>query len=144
MKKTLILLLLIYSLCACSIQPKEIEYGTDSCHYCEMTIVDKLHAAEIVTNKGKVFKFDATECMINHFHETSDTPVALFLSTNYTQPGELMDATKATFLISEAVPSPMGENLSAFKDEKDVLKLKKDKGGIVLSWEELLNRFERK
>jgi copper chaperone NosL len=31
-----------------------------------MTIVDKVHAAEIVTKKGKVCKFDATECMINY------------------------------------------------------------------------------
>ena len=29
-----------------------------------MTIVDRQHAAEAVTSKGKVFKFDAIECMV--------------------------------------------------------------------------------
>ena len=56
------LLLLVFS---CNVSPKPIDYGSDGCHFCKMTIVDKVHAAEIVTKKGKVYMFDATECMIN-------------------------------------------------------------------------------
>ena len=41
-----------------------------------MTIVDKVHAAEIVTQKGKVYKFDATECMINFMDEFDTSEIA--------------------------------------------------------------------
>lgn len=38
-------------LVSCKIAPKAIQYGTDVCHSCQMTIVEKTHAAEIVTKK---------------------------------------------------------------------------------------------
>ncbi len=63
--KRLSILILLLIVTNCSVSPKAIDYGNDGCHFCKMTIVDKLHAAEVVTNKGKVYKFDATECMIN-------------------------------------------------------------------------------
>ena len=65
----LLIALLVFS---CNSSPQPIDYGNDGCHFCKMTIVDKVHAAEIVTKKGKVYKFDATECMVN-FIETFDT-----------------------------------------------------------------------
>jgi copper chaperone NosL len=106
-----------------------------------MTIVDKVHAAEIVTTKGKVYKFDATECMINFMDEFETSNIELFLSNNYSTPEELIDSKEATFLISENVPSPMGAFLSAFKNKEDAVKLKDEKGGEIYTWEELLKKF---
>ena len=57
-------LLIILILVGCKVDPNPIEYGADACHFCSMTIVDRQHAAEFVTKKGKAFKFDATECMM--------------------------------------------------------------------------------
>ena len=136
---TLVVLGLLWS---CKISPKPIEYGQDACHYCKMTIVDKIHAAEIVTNKGKIYMFDATECMVNFLDEFDASQIELFLSNNYNKPEELIDATKATFLISENVPSPMGANLSAFKTQRDAIKLQSEKGGDIYSWEALLKKFK--
>ena len=127
---------------SCSNSPKPIAYGDDGCHYCKMTIVDKIHAAEIVTQKGKVYKFDATECMINFMEEFDTTEIALYLSNNYTTPESLIDATKATFLISENIPSPMGAFLSAFKDKADAEKMQSAKGGTLYNWNELLAHFK--
>lgn len=127
---------------SCNISPKPIEYGQDGCHFCKMTIVDKIHAAEVVTNKGKVYKFDATECMIHFMDEFDTTTIALYLSNNFTNPEELIDATQATFLISKNVPSPMGAFLSAFKNKEDALKLQAEKDGEVYNWESLLKTFE--
>jgi copper chaperone NosL len=98
----------------CSIGPKPIDYGTDGCHFCSMTIVDQQHAAQIVTGKGKVFKFDASECMLNHLKEVDTSTVALFLVNDYNAPGELIDAIHASYLKSKEIPSPMGEFLTAF------------------------------
>jgi copper chaperone NosL len=107
-----------------------------------MTIVDKLHAAEIVTKKGKVYKFDATECMIHFMDEFDTSEIALYLSNNYTKPEELIDARKATFLISENISSPMGAFLSAFKNKVDAENTKVDKTGTLYTWEELLVHFK--
>jgi len=104
-----------------------------------MTIVDKVHAAEIVTNKGKVYKFDASECMINFLNEFEDfSEIELYLTNNYTEPEVLIDATKATFLISENIPSPMGAFLSAFKNKVEAEKMLAEKGGKLYTWDELL------
>lgn len=133
------LLLLIIS---CNVSPKPINYGSDGCHFCKMTIVDKVHAAEIVTKKGKVYMFDATECMINFRKEFDTSNIELYLSNNYTEPEALVNATKATFLISKKIPSPMGAFLSAFKNEADAIKFQNKKGGKIYTWEELLAKYK--
>jgi copper chaperone NosL len=133
------LLLLLFS---CNVSPKQINFGSDGCHFCKMTIVDKVHAAEIVTKKGKVYMFDATECMIHFIDEFDTGEIELYLSNNYTQPEVLIDATKATFLISENIPSPMGAFLSAFKNKADAEKTQAAKGGHLYTWTELQAKFK--
>ena len=127
---------------SCNVSPEPIDYGSDGCQFCKMTIVDKVHAAEIVTKKGKVYKFDATECMVNFTKDFDTTEIQLYLSNNYTTPEALIDATKATFLISKNIPSPMGAYLSAFKDKADAKKFQADKGGDLYTWETLLAKFK--
>jgi len=134
-----IALLLLFM--SCNVSPKAIAYGEDGCHFCRMTIVDKVHAAEIVTQKGKVYKFDATECMIHFMGDFDTSEIALYLSNNYMEPEVLIDATQATFLISENIPSPMGAFLSAFKDKTDAKKVRKEKNGTLYSWSSLLEHF---
>ena len=134
--------LLLLFLFNCNVSPQPIDYGNDACHFCKMTIVDKQHAAEIVTHKGKVYKFDSSECMVNFLDEFDVSTVKLFLSNDFSEPETLIDATQATFLISEQIPSPMGANLSAFKDRQVAINTQKEKGGSLYSWAELLNHFK--
>lgn len=136
---TYTLLLLFFS---CNVTPQPIDYGNDGCHYCKMTIIDKLHAAEIVTTKGKVYKFDATECMINFLDEFDQSTIQLYLANNYSEPGSLIDATQATFLISENIPSPMGAFLSAFKNKDKAIKMQTEKSGDIYTWKELLDHLK--
>ena len=138
----LISYVLILVFFGCNSDPVPIEYGVDACHFCRMTIVDKIHAAEVVTKKGKVYKFDASECMINFMDEFDTSTIKLYLSNNYTEPEVLIDATQATFLISRNVPSPMGGFLSAFRTKEDALKVKEQKGGKIYNWEELLSHYK--
>lgn len=124
--------LLLFS--ACSPSPKAIVYGEDHCHFCKMTIVDHQHAAEAVTDKGKVFKFDAIECMVQYLGETADTEYAFLLVNDYEQPTVLIDAKTSHYLISEAIPSPMGAFLSAFASEEAAQKMQTAKGGKLYTW----------
>lgn len=128
---------------ACKAEPEPIDYGSDACHFCRMTIVDQQHGAEVVTKKGKVFKFDAVECMLNHLNEVEIQSIQLFLVNTYSQPGKLRDATGASYLVSEGIPSPMGEFLTAFENEKDALDAAEKHGGTLYSWAEIRNRFNK-
>ena len=141
MKSILTLLLASILFVSCSIEESPIVYGKDACHYCKMNIVDRQHAAEIVTNKGKVFKYDAIECMMRDIEEREENSISLFLMTDYFTPGKLVDATVATYLISENLPSPMGANLTGFKDITKAAETHREKGGELYSWTELKQVF---
>ncbi|MCK0144760.1 nitrous oxide reductase accessory protein NosL [Arenibacter sp. F26102] len=139
--RILIFLFLLFA-SSCGIGPQPIVYGSDGCHFCSMTIVDRQHAAEIVTDKGKVFKFDSTECMMNHVKDLDQKQIALYLVNDFDQPGELINATKATYLISNRLPSPMGEFLTAFKTEKAAVDALMIYEGDLMTWEQLKLRFQ--
>lgn len=129
-------------LTSCSVSPKPIEYGTDVCHYCSMTIVDQQHAAEVVTKKGRDYKFDAIECMVNHMKDIDISEIGLFLINDYADPGKLIDATSATYLISPGIPSPMGADLSGFAHRQAAQSSQEEHSGEIYSWKKLLEHFK--
>ncbi len=124
---------------ACQRGPRPIDYGSDACHFCRMTIVDRQHGAEIVTDKGKVFKFDAVECMVNSIEEIGADNIAMYLCNTYYSPGELIDATSANFLVSDKLQSPMGANLTAFSSPEEVARAVENHGGEIYTWTSLLS-----
>lgn len=128
---------------SCEVSPQEIHYGSDACHYCKMTIVDSQHAAQLVTKKGKAFKYDAIECMLNHKANWDQAAVKFHLVADYNNPRILIDATTAHYLVSESIPSPMGAFLSAFENEPVREKVWAENGGKTLSWEQLLRDFKK-
>ncbi|MDE3742588.1 nitrous oxide reductase accessory protein NosL [Maribacter polysaccharolyticus] len=142
LSRFILFVVILFSLVSCTVGPKPIDYGSDGCHYCSMTIVDRQHASEIVTQKGKVFKFDAVECMLNHMKDVDIATIGLFLVNDYQNPGELINAEEATFLISESIPSPMGEYLSAFSSRKSAGQIEAENNGQLYTWEELKARFK--
>jgi copper chaperone NosL len=100
-----------------------------------MTIVDEQHAAELVTAKGRVYKFDAVECMVPYFNEhQEESPFAMVLVCDYGEPGNFIDGREAQYLICDAIPSPMGAHLSALASSDAAEKLADEKGGTVHDW----------
>ena len=96
MGRLIYILLMTVLFTSCEVGPEPIRYGEEGCQYCKMTIVDKQHASELVTTKGKVYKFDAIECMINFKSENPSKDFELELVNDYKNPGQLIDATFAT------------------------------------------------
>ena len=79
----------------------------------------------------------AIECLLQDTERNKEDEVSLYLVVDYLNPEGFIDATKATYLVSEAIPSPMGAYLSAFKEQskaKDFVKTEDDK---VYSWSEI-------
>ena len=142
-KQLLLLSFFLLLLCtACEVAPKKIEYGKDACSFCRMTIVDKTHSAEIVTKKGKDYKYDAVECLVNDIAKKEENSLAFILVANYANPGELIDATQATFLISPAIKSPMGANLSAFTNQQSIDQVLPNIKGKLYTWSTLKDKFK--
>lgn len=139
----MLFLLLIMGLYSCSKSPQPIVYGKDACHYCQMTIVDQIHGAEIVTDKGKIFKFDAAECLIRYQNELGSTEGYLLLTNHLETPGAFVPMEEATFLISEDMPSPMGAFLTAFKTDAKATEIKEENGGDLYNWEDLKQQIDK-
>ncbi len=109
-----ILILIIPIAMSCKPSIQEIAYGSDACNFCSMNIVDKQHASQLVTNKGKNYKFDAIECMIHYLEKNNESEMAYVLVSDFADPGQFLAAKEAVFVIDPSSPSPMGASLSAF------------------------------
>jgi len=140
-----LILLVITSIvsASCSVGPDPIHYGEDNCVHCAMTIMDKRYGTEIVTNKGKVFKFDSIECLVEFLQEkkVESEDVELVLVTPFNRPEELVDGMTSLVLHCKDLPSPMGKYLTAFKDKTDGLQFREEYGGVLFCWEELVEDF---
>ena len=143
MKRFFILLLGTLLFSSCSVEPKPINYGKDACVYCKMNIVEKKFGAEIVTKKGKVFKYDAIECMVNAISEMDESSIKYFMAIDYNNPTQLVDATTSFHLKSEKIPSPMGAFLSSYKNEELAKKSQELNGGEIYSWEILKKKYHK-
>lgn len=144
MKKTFLILFLIGTLISCSKNIEPIVYGEEACKFCRMTIVDQGHSAQLVTDKGKNYKFDSSECMINYLnHENNEGDMLHILSADYADPGKMIDATNAVFIISENIPSPMGEFLSALENKEAAEDLQQKNGGDLYNWKEVKTKIKQ-
>ncbi len=129
-------------LVSCTVKPKAIDYGKAHCHYCEMTIVDQNHAAFYITKKGKQFNFDSIECLINELKLIDETTLSFIQVAHFGKPNQFIDANSASFLVSPAITSPMGENLSAFSTIIEAQKVKQENGGDIFTWQEIKNKLK--
>ena len=130
-------------LTACSHGPEAIQYGKDACAHCKMTIMDKRFSAELITAKGKVFKFDAAECMTGFLKENpaiAEDGKSVFLVNNFNSPEQFTDARKSYFLRDSSLSSPMGGNLAAFLSRSAAEAAKKDRSAQIYDWSLLLSK----
>lgn len=117
MKNSINIILIVFltlSVMSCSTTPEPIRYGEDACNFCDMTIVSQAHSAQAVSTKGKQFKYDAIECMMNDFIR-NQTEMAVMRVANFKSPGTMMDVEMAGFIVHDSINSPMGENLAAIE-----------------------------
>ena len=145
MKPAVSVIILIAILSACTPKPEPLAYNSDTCHACKMTLTDEKYGAELVTTKGKVFKFDDINCMVNFFNsgDVAETDIAFKLVMDYSNPARgLFPADEAFYLFSDQLRSPMASEVAAFEKEDSMKAMKKKIGGIYLGWGELKTQFK--
>ncbi|MFZ4770255.1 MAG: nitrous oxide reductase accessory protein NosL [Ferruginibacter sp.] len=129
----------ILSLSSCSTEPQAIRIGQDNCDFCKMTISDNRFGAEIVTKKGKVYKFDDNLCVVSFLNanKIKKKDIAGVYFTNFSSPNELINIDNAYFLHSSSLKSPMNGNIAAFSNEDSLIKLLPIFKGNKISWEDM-------
>ncbi|WHF51291.1 nitrous oxide reductase accessory protein NosL [Chryseobacterium gotjawalense] len=97
--------------------PQEIAVGKDQCDNCKMTITEPKYATELITEKGRLYKFDDIHCMEDYESSNPETTgnaktyVADFPS------GAFIESNTATLIKGGDIKSPMGGNTQAYKDK---------------------------
>jgi len=141
----LFLLFAVFLLLACNPESQPINYGSDMCEFCRMSIVDQRFGSEIVTQKGKIFKFDAVECMVNYLEdrEEDESKLEYILTNTLDAPGELIDVQECRFLRSKNMPSPMGMFINPFKDSTLAIRSQVENSGAIHDWTSLRREFKK-
>jgi copper chaperone NosL len=142
--KALVFIFLMVFVSACTIKPEKIAYGKDACNYCKMNIVDKTLAAQLVTKKGKQYKYDAIECFLNDLKTKDQSKIGLIFVTDYNTPEKMIDAKTATYIISDAIQSPMGASLASFESKDIAVNFIKKNDGKLYTWSEIQQYFQTK
>ena len=143
-KQFLIVFLGIILLMSCTTEPEAINYGKENCQFCKMTIMDNKYGCEVVTQKGKIFKFDDVSCMIKYINISEQTvkDYSHIVVNSYDKVANLVDVNKLFFVVSPNFSSPMMGNTAAFSNEKLVNEaLKNDSDAKKYSWNELVKKF---
>lgn len=134
-----VLILIAGTSTGCSGKPTPIITGRDECSFCRMTISDKRFGAELVTRKGKPYKFDDLHCL-EQFVKTQPAVAdkAGFYVTSYSVDHSLVNAEQAFYLRSDAINAPMGGHVAGFASKEGLDSLQQTLGGTIIGWKEVM------
>lgn len=138
-KRISIALVAALFLAACADGPRDIALGVEECAHCRMLVTEEAFAAQLRSDLGRSYVFDAIECMAEFVQnrEADDIGVSAMWVTDFVAPGNWVTAETATYLRSPGIRSPMGMNLSAFKDRSVAEEHQSEFGGDLLTWREV-------
>ena len=130
---------LLFVVSSCSAEPEPFAYGKDVCEDCKMTIMEPRFGAEIITKKGRVFKFDDVHCVDNYIQngkiQQKDIKQTLFI--DYNRENSFVDGTSVYFVTSPQLKSPMNSNSAAFATKEEAEKKAGETNGKISNWNEL-------
>lgn len=135
-------LVLIFS--SCSAQPEPFKYGQDICYTCKMGIVDPKFGCQLITTKGKNFKFDDVICLSRFIKSgtVTEKDIQQIVVINFEKENEFLDVNKTYFVMAPSIKSPMGSHAAAFSGKEAAGKYNTGKNGLILNWNELSGKLE--
>lgn len=123
----------------CSGKSSPIITGRDECSFCRMTISDRRFGAELVTRKGKPYKFDDLHCLQQFVRAQPVTAEqASFYVTSYSGNHDLVPAGQALYLRSETINAPMGGHIAGFAGKEGLDSFQRTLNGTLIGWKEVL------
>lgn len=121
---------------ACTAKVEPIRLGVDQCDHCRMQIVDSRFGAELITEHGRIYKFDSVKCMRRFVTKSSEKAKSMYV-VDYFHPEKLISVTDAFFLEGSTVNGPMGPDAVPSADKDALEKLKASSSGEIINWEKL-------
>lgn len=139
----LLLALLLLAACAqgsAEAAPPEIRFGEDLCAHCNMIISDPRFAAgyarELSPGRYESLAFDDIGDMLAMAAANPNHSVVAWYVHDYTSE-EWIDATTATYVVSQEISTPMGFGIVAYAEADAATSMAAEVGGEVLTWQEL-------
>jgi len=117
--------------------PEPINYNKDACDFCKMSISESRFAAELITVKGRVYKFDDLKCLLQYDATNKEVAVKNYYVADFSADKQLIDASNAFFIRSEMLRSPMGGNTAAFASQKTAANHAGKNQTSIIEWKDL-------
>lgn len=138
---TVLVLTLSFSFLSCGdFKVEPIKLNADNCDYCKMSIADGKYAAEVITQKGRVYKFDDISCMANYCKENTNTKIGAYYVSDFNQDNNLIPAETAFFLSGGTIQSPMHGGIIAVSKEKDANEFGAKLNAKPINWEAIISK----
>jgi copper chaperone NosL len=136
--------MLAVTLYSCSAQPAPFKPGKDNCDFCKMGITDTRFGAELITKKGKMYRFDDLHCLVAFLKEgkVKEESVSKNVSILFDKPNEFLEVTKCIFVINTELKSPMGSDAAAFSSRQAAEEYSKGKNAEILDWKTIKARLQ--
>ncbi|MDX1690272.1 MAG: nitrous oxide reductase accessory protein NosL [Acidimicrobiia bacterium] len=113
--------------------PPEIAYGRDLCTECRMIIEDPRFAAAYRTPDGEERRFDDIGGLVLYGVETGELDSAeVWVHDHDTE--AWIPADRATFVVADRFPTPMGHGAVAFADRGRATAFAGSVDGVVVEW----------
>lgn len=132
------LLILLVSVSCVTKEAEPIKLNSDGCDFCKMKIADGKFGAELITIKGRIYKFDDMHCMINYHKENLTTNIQSFYIHDFNQNNVLIPAENAFYVKGGEISSPMRGNIIAVKTEEEAKKIALKYNANPISWSEII------
>jgi copper chaperone NosL len=125
---------------SCTARPEPINVGTDNCYFCKMTISDTKYGGELVSKKGRHFKFDDIYCL-RQFTKANMLPeneVKVIYLVDYGGIHSLVKMTDCFLLQGGSIKAPMNGDVIAFKSKEEMAGYMQNFNATVTSWQQLI------
>ncbi|MEX2416746.1 MAG: nitrous oxide reductase accessory protein NosL [Paenibacillaceae bacterium] len=139
--KTMILLsVVVIALIGCGdkkYEPVAVNEDVDKCDICNMQVNDNGFATQLITEEGKVYKFDDLGCM-NEWKKENGTDEIEIEFVRDQETSEWINADRAYYAYDPSFKSPMAYGLISFKDKKSAEQYIVEQGtGVLMNWSDL-------
>ncbi|MFL9482939.1 nitrous oxide reductase accessory protein NosL [Chitinophagaceae bacterium LWZ2-11] len=137
--KIIAVLIVCFFMSSCTGGPEPILLGKDNCVSCKMTISDKRFGAELVTEKGKCYKFDDVHCLLAFMKsgEVKESAVKAVYFVDFAGTNQLIKGTDVLLIKSTELKAPMGGNIAAFSSENDKNTAMETFHATLINWDTL-------
>ncbi len=132
-------LIVCFALSGCKTGPDPIKIGSDACSFCKMTIADAKHGAELITKKGKVYKFDDLYCLLAFLKtgEIKNSDTRQIYLVDFAGNHTLVKSHESFLLQSVDIHGPMNGKIISFQNKDSMRSKASTLKAVELTWDQL-------